>query len=91
MIQNPNPKLPLPETRPRLKQIKKGKEGVENVKKGARTILIRQTLRSRATDEGRSTIFFLPKLLVIADLRSHQKKIGKNAIFGSACIHAPPP
>ena len=61
----------LPETRPRLKQIKKGKEGVENVKKGARTILIRQTLRSRATDEGRSTIFFLPKLLVIADPRSH--------------------
>ncbi|KAJ8448686.1 hypothetical protein Cgig2_010573 [Carnegiea gigantea] len=37
------------------------------------------------------TIFFLPKPLFTVDLRSHRKKTGKRTIFGSACIHAPPP
>ena len=80
----------MPDSRPQLRLNKKGGGGVEIENKGNRTIPIRQTSwrggarPSHATDEGRFTIFFLPKPLIIIDLHNLKETKPENTISGSS-------
>ena len=62
-------------------QLKKKKKVVENGNRGARTIPIRKHCgRVVRANEGRFTIFFLPKPFLIANLRNLEKTEPENTI-----------